>query len=64
MVNPRWRPEIANSRVPLKGPHNITKAVKPTLPPAEEYIGSYIKGDLGGVKVSNKSYKKYYKGMI
>ena len=64
MVNPRWRPEIANSRVPLKGPHNITKTVKPTLPPAEEYTESYIEGDLGGVKVSNKSYKKYYKGLI
>jgi hypothetical protein len=64
MVNPRWRPEIANSRVPLKGPSNITKTVKPTLPPAEEYIGTYIEGDLGGVKVSNKSYKKYYKGMV
>ena len=64
MVNPRGRPEIANSRVPLKGPHNITKTVKPTLPPAEESTGSYIEGDLGGVKVSNKSYKKYYKGLI
>jgi len=64
MVNPRWRPEIANSRVPLKGPHNITETVKPTLPPAEEYIGTYIEGDLGGVKVSNKSYKKYYKDLI
>ena len=64
MVNPRWRPEIANSRVPLKGPSNITKAVKPTLPSTEEYIGSYIEGDLGGVKVSNKSSKKYYKGLI
>ena len=64
MVNPRWRPEIANSRVPLKGPSNITKAVKPTLPSTEEYIGSYIEGDLGGVKVSNKSSKKYYKGMV
>ena len=64
MVNPRWRPEIANSRVPLKGPHNITKTVKPTLPPAEEYIGTYIEGDLGCVKVSNKSYKKYYKDLI
>ena len=64
MVNPRWRPEIANSRVPLKGPSKITKAVKPTLPSTEEYIGSYIEGDLGGVKVSNKSSKKYYKGMI
>ena len=64
MVNPRWRPEIANSRVPLKGPHNITKTVTHTLPQAEEYIGTYIEGDLGGVKVSNKSYKKYYKDLI
>ena len=30
----------------------------------EPYIGSYIEGDLGGVKVSNKSYKKYYKDLI
>ena len=29
-----------------------------------EYIGSYVKGDLAGKKVSNKSYMKYYKGMI
>ena len=64
MVNPRWRPEIANSRVPLKGPHNITKTVKPTLPPAEEYTGSYIDADIDGVKVSNKSYKKYYKDLV
>jgi len=28
------------------------------------YIGKYIKGDLGGVKVSNPSYKKYYKGLV
>ena len=28
------------------------------------YIGSYISGDLGGVSVSNPSYKKYYKGML
>ena len=64
MVNPRWRPEIANSRVPLKGTSNITKTVKHTLPSTEEYIGSYIEGDLGGVKVSNKISKKYYKGLI
>ena len=64
MVNPRWRPEIANSRVPLNGPHNITKTVNHILPQAEEYTGSYIEGDLGGVKVSNKSYKKYYKDLI
>jgi|TARA_E500000318_G_C3422006_1_gene157667 hypothetical protein len=29
-----------------------------------EYIGSYVKGDLAGKKVSNKSYMQYYKGMI
>ena len=29
-----------------------------------EYIGSYVKGDLAGKKVSNKSYRNYYKGMI
>ena len=34
------------------------------LPAPEEYIGTHIQGDLGGVKVSNKNYKKYYKGMI
>ena len=28
------------------------------------YIGRYIEGDLGGVKVSNQSYKKYYKGLV
>ena len=26
----------------------------------KNYTGSYISGDLGGVKVGNKSYKKYY----
>ena len=26
----------------------------------KNYIGSFIKGKLGGVPVSNKSYKKYY----
>jgi len=29
-----------------------------------DYNGSYISGDLGGVKVGNKSYAKYYKGMV
>ena len=28
------------------------------------YTGSYISGDLGGVKVGNPSYKKYYKGLV
>ena len=30
----------------------------------KSYNGSYISGDLGGVKVGNKSYAKYYKGLI
>ena len=28
------------------------------------YVGKMIDADLGGVKVSNPSYKKYYEGMI
>ena len=28
------------------------------------YMGKMIEGDLGGVSVSNPSYKKYYQGMI
>jgi|TARA_R100000231_G_scaffold24255_1_gene22591 hypothetical protein len=28
------------------------------------YIGSYIKSEIDGKKISNKSYEKYYKGMI
>ena len=28
------------------------------------YNVSYISGDLGGVSVGNKSYAKYYKGMV
>ena len=34
------------------------------LPAPGEYIGTHIEGDLGGVKVANKSYKNYYKKMI
>ena len=30
----------------------------------QNYKGSYIAGDLGGVKVSNPSLRKYYKGML
>ena len=30
----------------------------------EEYVGSAIKTEYGGVKLSNPSYEKYYKGMI
>ena len=30
----------------------------------ETYNGSYIKSEIDGTKISNKSYEKYYKGMI
>ena len=30
----------------------------------KSYNGSYISGDLGGVKVSNPSYVNYYEGMV
>ena len=30
----------------------------------ETYIGSYIDSELGGKRVSNKSYEKYYGKMI
>ena len=30
----------------------------------QNYRGSYISVDLGGVEVSNPSYKKYYKGLV
>ena len=42
----------------------ITKGPNKKKRPTQEYIGTYIKGDLGGKKVSNKSLKKYYKGLV
>ena len=32
--------------------------------PNTKYEGSYISGDFDGTKVSNPSYKKYYKGLL
>ena len=64
MVNPRWRPEIANSRVAKKSSKKDDRIDELSLPKPEKYIGTHIKGDLGGVKVSNPSYKKYYKDLI
>ena len=32
--------------------------------PEGQYNGSYIKGNLDGQEVSNKSYVNYYKGMV
>ena len=55
MVKPRWRPKIANSRIP-DGKHNKkNRKALFSIPETEEYIGTHIKSDLGGKKVSNKS---------
>ena len=64
MVNPRWRPTIANSRNAKKNHNEGEVKSEFDLPATEEYIGTHIKSDLGGMKVSNKSCEKYYKGMI
>ena len=64
MVNPRWNPKIANSRNPSGKKKKDTVKQDFSIPKTEEYIGTHIKSDLGGKKVSNKSYEKYYKGLI
>ena len=64
MVNPRWRPTIANSRNAKETKLKDDRIDEFVLPAPGEYIGTHIEGDLGGVKVSNKSYKDYYKKMI
>ena len=64
MVNPRWRPTIANSRKTKETKLKDDRKDGFDLPAPGEYIGTHIQGDLGGVKVSNKNYRKYYKGMV
>ena len=41
-----------------------SSAIIKDLPKVDPYIGKMIKGDLGGKKVSNPSYAKYYKGLV
>ena len=49
----------------LEGRKHFSAGTNPMIKQAQKnYIGSYISGDLGGVKVGNKSYAKYYKGML
>jgi hypothetical protein len=67
MVNPRYRPTIANSRKPVKKQAEVKLSETKTdfvYPPKEEYIGSHIKSDLAGAPVSNKSYEEYYKDLV
>jgi len=46
------------SGTPASGENSMVRQAQ------RNYIGSYISGDLGGVQVSNPSYKKYYKGLV
>ena len=46
------------SGTPASGENSMVRQAQ------RNYTGSYISGDLGGVQVSNPSYKKYYKGLI
>ena len=65
MVNPRYRPTIANSRKPLGSKKEIGEIkVDLVFPPKEKYIGSHIKSQLGDEYASNESYEKYYKDLI
>jgi hypothetical protein len=64
MVNPRWRPKIANSRFPDGKSNEGDRKALFSVPKTEPYVGSHIKSDLAGKKVSNKSYEKYYKDLI
>ena len=64
MVNPRGRPKIANSRFPDGKSNEGDRKALFSVPKTEPYVGSHIKSDLAGKKVSNKSYEKYYKDLI
>ena len=65
MVNPRYRPTIANSRKPVGSKKEIGEIkVDLVFPPKEKYIGSHIKSKLGDEYASNESYEKYYKDLI
>ena len=45
MVNPRWRPTIANSRIPGRKKKKDTTQQDFSIPETEEYIGTHIKSD-------------------
>ena len=67
MVNPRYRPTIANSRKPVKQQEEVvlSETKKDFVYPAKEkYIGSHIKSKLGDEYASNQSYEEYYKDLI
>ena len=50
------------SMIGKKGGKNLIKKRKKLS--TGTYIGKAIRSEYGGVKLSNPSYEKYYKGMI
>ena len=68
MTDSQRRSAVARKRSKAQGvggkPTNVPTFAKRKKAMSGGYIGSYISGDLGGVKVSNPSLRKYYKGMI
>ncbi len=64
MVNPRWRPTIANSRKITKSKQKDDIVDGFDLPPPDKYIGRDIDTESDDDKVSNPSYKKYYKDLV
>ena len=56
--------KIANSRFPDGKSNEGDRKALFSVPKTEPYVGSHIKSDLAGKKVSNKSYEKYYKDLI
>ena len=67
MVNPRYRPTIANSRTSVRQKKEVILGETKTdfvYPPKEKYIGSHINSKLGDEYASNESYEKYYKNLV
>jgi hypothetical protein len=66
MQGKKKKPVVKTARTAaLEGRKHFSAGTNPMIKQAQKnYDGSYISGDLGGVKVGNKSYAKYYKGMV
>ena len=71
MTEGQRRSAVSRKRAVAQGvggkPTNVktfTKRAKAAKGYAARYIGKSIKGNYGGVELSNPSYVKYYKGMI
>ena len=68
MSDSQKRSAVSRKRSKAQGvggkPTNVKTFASRKKAAAGGYIGKMIQGDLGGVPVQNKSYKKYYEGMI